>query len=395
MGMSVFDATHETLPRDQLGRLQLERVQALAARLRRNVHRYHDTLEGIELTDLEAVARLPVLEPEDLAAGFPYDLFALPLREVVRLQSIVGPGGRPAVLGHTRNDLSHWARLVARQLVAAGVTANDVIQICFTEGGFGKALGYLLGAELIEASVIPDDPLHVDYQLAMLRNYRTTVLVTTPTNAHELAQLMAAQDVDPKALSLRSVLLSRPVPADTREALAHELAAEVRCAFGVTELLDPGLCVECTEGRLHVNEDEFLVETRAGELLVTTLCREAMPLLRYATRITCRLAEEPCACGRTGVTLEPGTRLDDRMLIGEIPLYPAQVKEALAGTRAGAQPLQVEQEDNVLVVSVKVTKDVFSDTVRNLDDLKGEAEAELSTRLGVDAEVRLREPGSA
>lgn len=391
--MSIFDSAYETMPRDRLARLQMERVQALVARLRRNVHRYHERLEDVDVPSLEAVSKLPVLEPDDLADGFPYDLFALPLREVVRLQSIAGPGGRPAVLGHTRNDLGHWARLVARQLVASGVTASDVIQICFTEGGFGRALGYLLGSELIEASVIPDDPLHVDYQLAMLRNYRTTVLVTTPTNARELAQLMAAQDIDPNALSLRTVLLSRPVPSGLRSELAHDLAAEVRCAFGVTALLDPGLCVECSESRLHVNEDEFLVEAREGELLVTTLCREAMPLLRYATRIACSLNTEPCPCGRTGVTLEPGTRLDDQMLIGEIAVYPAQVKEALAGTRAGSQTLQVEREEDLLVVSVEVTKDVFTDTVRNLDELKQEAEAELSARLGVNAEIRLREPG--
>jgi phenylacetate-CoA ligase len=150
--------------------------------------------------------------------------------------------------------------------------------------------------------------------------------------------------------------------------------------------------VECSEGRLHVNEDEFLVEDRDGELLVTTLCREAMPLLRFATRMACRMDLEPCPCGRTGVALEPGPRLDDRMQIGEIPLYRAQVEEALAGTRAGTQPFSAEEENNVLIVSVEITKDVFSDTVRNLADLKQEAESELSARLGVDAEVRLREP---
>ena len=226
----------------------------------------------------------------------------------------------------------------------------------------------------------------------MLKNYRTTVMVTTPTNARELAEFMDVQGVDPNALSLRTVILSRPVTAEVREALARHLAADVRCGFGVPELLDPGLCVECPEGRLHVNEDEFLVESRDGELLVTTLAREAMPLIRYATRITCRLDAEPCPCGRTGVALEPGPRLDDRMHIGEIPLYRAQVEEALAGTRAGAQPFSVEEENDVLVVSVEITKDVFSDTVRNLADLKQEAEAELSARLGIDAEVRLKEP---
>src|SRR5512136_566677 len=187
--MSTFDRRYEMMPRAELDQLQLERLQALLVRLKRNVRRYREKLADVRVDSLQDLARLPFTMPEDMVASFPYGMFAFPLREVIRLQSTVGPDGKPLVIGHTRNDLAQWGRLVARQLVAAGVTASDVIQICLGGGIYPGASGYVLGAELIEASVIAEDPFHVDYQLAMLRNYRPTILVTTPTNAFELVRM--------------------------------------------------------------------------------------------------------------------------------------------------------------------------------------------------------------
>jgi len=306
--MRILDRKYEPLSLAEIEQLQLERLQALLARLQRNVRRYRDLGGSLRVESLADLTRLPVTEPSDLVAAFPYGMFALPLREVIRLHSIVGPDGHPLTIGHTRNDLTHWGRLVARQLVAAGVSANDVIQICFTGGGFEGAFGFMLGAELVESSVVPEDPFHPEYQLTMLQNYRITVLITSPTNAAQLAQLVARKGLDPHALGLRVVLLSRPIPPAERATLRGGLGAEIKCSFGVDQVLNPGLCVECRAGCFHVNEDHFVVETRNDELLVTTLSREAMPLLRCCTRISAQLARRECECGRTGMILTPGGR---------------------------------------------------------------------------------------
>ena len=386
--MRLFDRKHEAMPRETLGQFQLERVQALVARLKRNVRRYRETLGDLKLESLAELPRLPMTEPEHLVAAFPYGMFALPLAEVIRLHSTVGPRGRPLVIGHTRNDLTHWGRLAARQLTAAGATSHDVIQICYEGGVFRGGTGYTMGAEHIEASVIPEDPFHIEYQLAMLQNYRVTVLITTPSNARDLAELLAAKRIDPQSLSLRVVLLSRPVSGAERADLETGLFAKVRCNFGLAEILDPGFCVQCAQGRFHVNEDHFLAECVGGELVVTTLCREAMPLLRYRTRVSCSLRAERCPCGRTGIVIEPGERLDGRLRVDETLLYPEQIADVLAGTRAAGEPFQIEIADRRVVILLQVTPRLFGDAVRVLGDLQQHIEAEFLARLGVKAEVR-------
>ena len=390
--MRMLDRKYEPLPAAELEQLQLERLQALIVRVRRNVRRYRETLGEARVTTLSDVQQLPVTTPDDLLTAFPYGMFALPLREVIRLHSAVGPDGRQIVIGHTRNDLTNWGRLTARQLSAAGVTAHDVIQICFEAGTLPGTAGYVLGAERIEASVIAEDPFHIEYQLAMLQNYRATVLITTPSNAAGLVRLLASRRVDPQSLSLRAVLLSRPVPASEREALRAGLFADIRCSFGVPEILDPGLCVECASGRLHVNEDHFLVEVKDGELLVSTLCREAMPLLRYRTRIACEIRREKCPCGRTGAVLLPGERLDDRLRVNEKPLYRSQIAGVLARTGAAGRAFDVDILEDKVLLRLALTADLFSDTMRTLFSLKQEIESEFFSRLGILTEVRFVEP---
>jgi phenylacetate-CoA ligase len=386
--MKILDQKYETMPAAELEQFQLERLQALLARLRRNVRRYRDLIGDTGVESLADLRRLPITTPDDLANAFPYGMFALPLREVIRLHSTVGPEGKQLLIGHTRIDLRHWGRLIARQLAAAGATAHDVLQICFQGGISGKALGYLLGAEMIEASVISEDHFHIEYQLAMLQNCRATVLVTTPTDARALIELLGKRRMDPHSLNLRLVLLSRPVSTTEREELATGLSTNVWSSFGIDEILDPGLCVECSEGNFHVNEDQFLVEVESGELLVTTLCREALPLLRYCTRIACALQREPCACGRTGAILQPGERLDGRFRVNERPLYAAQIAGVLAQTRAAGYPFHLDISERRVVVSLEITPDVFVDTMRALADLKYEIQSEFLARLGIEVKVQ-------
>lgn len=391
--MSIFDRRYETMPRAELEQLQLERLQALLVRLKRNVRRHRERLGDTRVESLADLARLPFTTPEDLADSFPYGMFAFPMREIIRLHTTVGPQGRPLVMGHTRNDLTLWGRLVARQLVASGVTANDVIQMCFGGGVYGSA-GYLFGAQVVEASVIAEDPAHVDYQIAVLQNYRPTVLITTPTNALDLTQELDRRRLDPQSLQLRTVLLSRPADAATRAQLAAGLFAKVQCNFGLGEVFDPGLCVECEAGHFHLHEDHYLAEVQDGELVLTTLCREAMPLLRYRTRVGCELSRDRCACGRTGVVIVPGARLDQRRCVNEMPLYECQIATVLAQTKAAGQPFHVTLSDRRIVVAIEMSDELFGDAVGLIESNQHEIEAEFLARLGIEAVVRFVSPQS-
>ena len=390
--MSTFDRRYETMPRAELEQLQLERLQALLARLRRKVRRYRDKLAEIRLESLVDLGSLPFTTPEDMAESFPYGLFAFPLREVIRLHSTLGPEGRPLVVGHTRNDLVQWGRLVSRQLAAAAVTANDVIQISLGGSVHSGALGYILGAEQIEASVIAEDPRHIDHQFAILENYRPTILITTPTNALDLVRSLEARKVDAQSLHLRTVLLSRPVDAENRGQLAAGLFASVQCHFGIEEILNPGLCVECESGRLHINEDHFLPEVCEGELVLTTLGREAMPLLRYRTRVAAQLEREKCPCGRTGTLLTPGARLDGRLRVAETGFYAGQIGDILARTRAAGHRFRIEPSERRLNIAIELSERLFAGTMYPGDSPQREIESEVLTRLGIAAEVRFVEP---
>ena len=390
--MSTFDRRYELMSRAELEQMQLERLQALLARLRRNVRRHRERLGDFRLQSLADLLRLPFTTQEDMVQSFPYGMFAFPLREVIRLHSTLGPEGKQLVIGHTRNDLAQWGRLVARQLAASGVTANDVILISLGGLAHSGAPGYVLGAELIEASVIAEDPLHIDYQLAILQNYRPTIFITTPTNALDLMRAIEERRIDPQSLYLRTVLLSRPVDKETREQLAAQLFAAVRCNFGLSEILDPGLCVECEVGLFHIHEDQFLAEVCDGELVITTLAREAMPLLRYRTRVAAELCRDKCACGRTGVLLQPGPRLDRRYRVKETSFYEAQVADVLAKTRAAGLRFHLEASERQLQVAIEISEDFFAAAISPAQNPKRDFESELLARLGVAAEVRFIEP---
>ncbi len=389
--MSIFDRRYELMPRPELEQLQLERLQALLVRLRRNVRRYREKLAEVRLDSLADLARLPFTTPEEVAASFPYGLFAFPLREVIRLHSTLGPEGKPLVIGHTRNDLAQWGRLVARQLAACGVTANDVVLISLGGALHPGASGYVLGAELIEASVIAEDALHIDYQLAMLQTYRPTILITSPSNAFTLIDTLEKRRLDPQSLHLRAVLLSRPVDQEVRRQLAAGLFAALQCNFGVSEILDPGLCIECEAGQLHVHEDQFLPEVCQGELILTTLGREAMPLLRYRTRIAAELRRDKCPCARTGAIIRIGARLDRRFRVKETCFYSPQIAGMLTQTRAAGHRFLIEPSEEHLRIAIEISKDLFAGTLSGAENPRRDIESELSARLGIEAEVRFVE----
>jgi phenylacetate-CoA ligase len=207
-------------------------------------------------------------------------------------------------------------------------------------------------------------------------------------------QVMEQCRLDPQSLHIRTVLLSRPVDHETRERLAAGLFARVQCNFGLGEILNPGLCVECAAGHFHVHEDHFLAEAQDGELVLTTLCREALPLLRYRTRVRCELTRDKCSCGRTGARIVPGERLDGRLRVNETPLYEGQIAGVLARTKAAGRPFTVTVSERRIVVSVEISDELFADAVGLIEELTREIESEFLARLGIEADVRFISPWS-
>jgi len=390
--MRVFDRRYEMMPRAELEQLQLERLQSMLVRMRRTVRRSRDRIGDRHVKSLEDLAHLPFTTPEDMAQSFPYGMFALRMSQVIRLHSTMGPGGNRLVVGHSRNDLVHWGRLAARQLVAAGLTENDVVQACLGGRVHQGVSGYALGAELIEASVIAEEPHHMDVQISVLENYRPTALITTPTNALALAETLAQREIDSQSLHLRTVLLTRPVDAATREQLQDRLHVAIQTNFGIDEILDPGFCVECNAGQFHVNEDHFLVEIQDSELIVTTLCREAIPLLRYRTRVACDMIRERCSCGRTGAILVPKGYLDGRLSVNETPVYERHIAEVLSRSRAAGHAFSFEAGGRRLIVSIEVTDSLLSDMMWQMTNWQREIEEQFFAHLGVEAEVRFVAP---
>lgn len=391
--MRVFDRRHELMPRHELEQLQLERLQSLLVRLTRNVRRYREQIAGIHVRSIDDLAQLPFTTPEEMESSFPYGMFALPMGRVVRVHSTTGPGGRRLVIGHTRNDLVQWGRLVARQLVASGLTEKDVVQIALGAGPQRGGSGYLLGAELIEASVIGEEASHVDVQISMLQTYRPTTLIATPTIALELAHTLETDKIDLQSIHLRTLLLTRPVSEAVKVELESLLLVDVQSNFGIDQILDPGFSVQCAEGHFHVNEDQFLVETQQGELVVTTLCREAMPLLRYRTRLACHILREKCPCGRTGAILVPGAPLDGRLSINETTLYEPQIAQTLNNTPAADHPFTFQTTDRYLILSIEMSPKLYSDKMSQMIDTRRAIEEQFHIELGIEAQVRFTTPG--
>ena len=318
--MAIFDQDAEQMDREELAQMQLERLQATLTRVYKNVTFYKKKFDELgflpeDCQSLEDLARLPFTTRHDLARAYPYEMFAVPLREVVRIHSSTGSPGNPIVMGYTSRDLRHWAKLAARILTAAGVDRDDVVQVTLSYSLLTSAFGLHYGVELLGASVIPSGPGFTARQVQVMRDYRTTVLVSTPSYALVLADEMEALGVDPKNLHLKLALLAGE---PWTEAMRAEIEARLFCAaldhYALSEAMGPGVAGECAAhplGGMHISEDHFLPqvidpvtgellpEGELGELVITTLTREATPLVRFRTGDLVRLFYEPCPCGRT------------------------------------------------------------------------------------------------
>jgi phenylacetate-CoA ligase len=416
--MNIWDATHECMVREELEQLQLERLQATLNRVHKNVTFYRNKFNelGIIPEDIRLLAdltKLPFTGKEDLRVNYPYGMFAVPLREVVRIHSSSGTTSKPIVVGYSKNDIRIWSNLVARFMTAAGVTHDDLVQIAFSYGLFTGAFGLHYGAEAIGASVIPMGTGNTEKQIMIMQDYKTTVLVSTPSYALALALRMEQMGIDPKSLSLRIGLFGgEPWSEKMRKEIENKLDLSATDNYGVSEVIGPGVAGECQcKNGMHIYEDAFIPEIidpesgnvlphgSVGELVLTTLTKEAFPMIRYRTHDITALDYSKCECGRTLVRMKKITgRTDDMLIIRGVNVYPSQIEEAIYSAAGSSAPYQIVVERkgamDSLDVIIEVTGEIFSLELQKQRSFLETVKKRIISVTGIDVSVKLVEAKS-
>jgi phenylacetate-CoA ligase len=406
-------AAVESLDREALVRLQLERLRALLARLARDVPFYRDELRDIapeDVSSLDALSRLPFTHKKTLRDHYPFGLFAVPRKDVVRIHASSGTTGKPTVVGYSRSDMSLWGEVMARTLAAGGVTEDDVVHNAYGYGLFTGGLGFGHGAETLGAATVPVSSGNTARQLMLLEDFEATVLCSTPSYALVLAETAEQERIDVRSrLKLRVGFFgAEPWTEGMRAELEGRLGLEAYDVYGLSEVIGPGVAVECREHRgLHIQEDHFLPEViepetgktiegdGEGELVFTTLTKEALPLLRYRTRDRVRLTRERCACGRTTARMSKVQgRTDDMLIVRGVNVFPSQIEEALLGV-PGVAPQYLILVDrgrdhlDELEVLVEPTREAEARGEFALSELQRLAQEKVETVLGIRARIRV------
>jgi len=406
------------MSQDELKQLQLERLQATLNRVYRNVNFYKKSFDAIgfipeDIDELSAISKLPFTTRQDLADAYPYEMFAVPLREVVRVHASSGTPENPSVVGYTGNDLKHWSDLVARLLTAAGVTKDDVIQVAFSYGLLTGAFGLHYGAERLGASVIPSSVGNTERQVRILKDYRTTTLVSTPSYAMRIALVLQEMEIDPKTLTLRRGLFGGEIwQQDLRGTIESELYIEAYDNYGLSEVMGPGVAAECrNKDGLHVYEDHFipeivdpdtgevLEEGQVGELVLTTITKEAFPVIRFRTGdLTC-LSKRTCPCGRTLSRIDPIMgRSDDIVIIKGINVYPQAIGSIIASVTETEPNYQLALDranyQDSLEIRIEVSEGFFFDKMERQRILVERLQKKIRDTVGLTAHVSLVEKGS-
>lgn len=399
-----------------MSEVQGKRLHEMVERVYFNVPFYRKKMQdiGIEPYDIKGIEdleKLPFTTKQDLRDNYPYNLFAVPLSEVVRLHASSGTTGNPTVVAYTRRDLSTWAEVVGRSLTAAGVRRNDFVQIAYGYGLFTGGLGLHYGAERIGATVIPMSTGNTKKQIKLMQDFGTTVLACTPSYALYIAETLEDMGIDPQSLKLRlGIFGAEPWTIGMRKEIENKLGIKAMDIYGLSEVMGPGVGCECEfQNGLHISEDQFIpeiVDTKTfkplpygqkGELVFTTVTKEALPLIRYRTKDLSVLHNEKCQCGRTNVRMEKCTaRTDDMLIIRGVNVFPSQVESVLLsmGETKPQYLMIVDRINNLdtLEVQVEVKDEYFSDEVKKLEALQKKIAHNLQSTLGIAPKVKLVEP---
>ncbi len=413
--MRIYNRRYEKLAREEIEQVQLERLQSTVQRAFKNIPFYQNemktrSLHPTDITGISDLAEFGFTTRDDLGYNYPYGLFAVPLRDIVRINSISGIAGKPTVVGFTKNDLGVWMELLSRLYYSSGITADDIVQISFVYGLANWGRGMAAAAENIEASVIPMSFLNPEKEIMIMADYKTSCLVSTPSHALHLAGLLHDLGIDPNKLSLsKAILVSEPMSPQVRSRIGEGLGITVSSGYGIPEVMGPGIAYECVEGRLHVAEDHFIAEIidprtgqpveegHEGELVVTTITTKAYPLIRFRTGdITRFIPDDACPCGRTLRAVEaPTRRADDALSIRGVRIYPTQIERiinaALGETPPYAVVLYKVKELDELDILIEEVESLFSDEIKILERMIAKIRDDLWEILGIRANIKLVE----
>ena len=413
-----WEPEKETMEREELEQLQLERLEATLNRVHMNVPFYRRKFDalGIDTDDIRSIGdirKLPFTTKNDLRENYPYGLFAVPLREVVRIHASSGTTGMSTVVGYTKNDIKTWSNLVARVLTAGGITKDDVIQIAFGYGLFTGGFGIHYGAERVGASVIPISSGNTARQIKIMQDFKTTALICTPSYALLIADTIMEMGIDVNSLSLKYGLFgAEPWSEAMRKEIQDKLKIVATDNYGLSEVMGPGVAGECLERNgLHINEDHFLVEIinpetlepvppgETGELVITTLTKEAFPVIRFRTRDLTRLIPSPCPCGRKFMRMHRVMgRTDDMLIIKGVNVFPSQIEHVLFDIE-GTEPhyqIIVDRKGAMddVTVKVEVSEPIFFDEMKKQNELMDLIKRRLASELGIGVNVKLVEKKS-
>ena len=413
----IHDIEFETMPREALEAIQLRRLQTTLERVYASVPFYQQKFQeaGIvpaDIQSLDDLSKIPFTTKQDLRDNYPFNMFAVPMDNVVRIHASSGTTGQPTVVGYTARDIKTWSTLMARSLSAGGASRGDIIHNAYGYGLFTGGLGVHYGAERLGASVIPVSGGNTKRQVVIMKDFGPTILTATPSYTLHLAEVAEEMGVSFESLKFKfGIFGAEPWSEQMREEIECKLNLVAVDIYGLSEVMGPGVAIECHEAKkgLHVFEDHFIPEIvdpktleplpygSTGELVFTSLTKEAFPVIRYRTRDITSLNPEPCICGRTHVRMNRVTgRSDDMLIIRGVNVFPSQIESVLMEID-DVEPhyqLMVDREDNldVLTVMVEVGENSFTDEVKGLQRLERRITKNIKELLGVSARVKLVEP---
>ncbi|MBN2247647.1 MAG: phenylacetate--CoA ligase [Coriobacteriia bacterium] len=416
--MPIWNAEYESMARPALEELQLRRLKSVVAWVYERVPHYREALDerGVKPRDIRSLSDVRLLPFTDKAAlrdTYPFGMFAVPMEQVVRVHSSSGTTGKPIVVGYTKGDLNTWTELTARIASAAGVTERDRVQMAFLYGMFTGGWGMHYGIERVGATVFPAGAGNTERQLMMMQDFETTALVCTPSYALYIAEVAEEHGIDLKGSSLRVGLFGgEPSGEGLRAEIERRLGILATDNYGLSEVMGPGVSGECEhQCGLHMAEDHFLFEVvdpatgeplpegEEGELVITTLTKEAIPLLRYRTHDLTVIDTESCACGRTLARMSKvRARTDDMLIIRGVNVYPSQIEDALLQVE-GVQPHYLIVVDrsgalDSLEVRIEVADELFSDMMADMVAFTKRVSDRIHSVVGLQAKVTLVEPGT-
>ena len=414
----IWNETIECMDREEMRKLQSLRLKRVVEHAYHNSPFYRKKMQEMGITPddvqtIDDITKLPFTVKQDLRDNYPFGLMAVPMSEIVRLHASSGTTGKPIVVGYTRKDLGIWAEVVARCLTAYGLTKNDSVQVSYGYGMFTGGLGAHAGVENIGGTVIPMSSGNTQKQIQLMHDFGAKGLACTPSYALYLAETIHQSGIPLEEFQLRvGAFGAEPWTENMRKELETKLNIKAYDIYGLTETSGPGVAFECeAQSGMHINEDNFIAEIidpdtgevlpegSKGELVFTSITKEAFPLLRYRTRDICILTREKCSCGRTLVKMcKPMGRSDDMLIIKGVNVFPSQIESVLLKISKASPNYQIVVDrvnnSDTFEIRVELNDDMFSDTVKSIEDLEKKISNDIHNILGIKAKIRLVEPKS-